>query len=248
MKKPGFKIPFKLIFLLLLLAAVYLSIVALLGGLKNLDYFKIKEVIVTSGEKAEDFAYFKGQGIFNINLESESERLWQSRPSYKKVRLIRILPNRLMVDFLKRLPIAYLKLYRYFCIDEELVLLEATGEPEENSLPVILGLETKIFGPKVGKQYNIKELSLAVTIIREFKKNRLSKYGNIKNISVTNPVSTFFITGQDLEVRIGQDNVGPRMELLRSLMAQTRNELSRIKYIDLRFKDPVIKLKEDARQ
>jgi len=248
MKKPGFRIPFKLIFFLALLAVAYLAITALLRGLKNLDYFKIKDVIVTSGEKAENFTYFKGQGIFNIELKKESERLWQFYPAYKKIRLIRILPNRLLVDFVKRTPVAYLKLYRYFCVDEELVLLEASGQPEENSLPVILGLETKIFGPKVGRQYNIRELGLAVNIVREFRKSRLAKYGSIKIINVANPVNATFITDSGLEVRIGQDNIKARVELLENLLNQTRNELSKIKYIDLRFKDPAIKFKEDAKQ
>jgi len=248
MKKPGFRIPFKLILFLALLAAGYLAITALLQGLKNLDYFKIKEVLVTCGEKADNFNYFKDQGIFNIDLKKESQRLWQFYPAYKKVRLIRILPNRLLVDFVKRVPVAYLKLYRYFCVDEERVLLEASGEPQEYSLPVILGLETKIFGPKVGRQYNVRELGLAVNIAREFSKSRLAKYGNIKIINVANPVNATFMTNSDLEVRIGQDNTKARLELLENLLNQTKNELNKIKYIDLRFKDPAIKFNEDAKQ
>ncbi len=248
MKKPRLRIPFKLILALVFLVVIYLTVAALFRGLKNLDYFKIKEIAVRGGGEKENFSYFKGQGIFNIDLKKESGRIWQFHPAYKKVRLIRILPNRLLVDFVKRTPQAYVKLYRYFCVDEELVLLDAEGEPQENALPVILGLETKIFGPKIGKKYNVQELGLAVSIVREVKKRPLAPYLNIKVVNVANPVNAFFVTDNGLEVRIGQDNIRERVELLENLMRQTRNELSRIKYFDLRFKDPVIKFKEDAKQ
>jgi cell division septal protein FtsQ len=51
------------------------------------------------------------------------------------------------------------------------------------------------------------------------------------------------MTDSGLEVRIGQDNTKARIELLEDLLNQTKNELNKIKYIDLRFKDPAIKFK-----
>lgn len=248
MKKTGFRIPFKAALLLMLLAVAYFGLTALIKGLKNLDYFKVREVVVSSGEESSDFAYFKGQGIFNIDLDSEAGRIWQLYPSYKRVMIIRVLPNRLFIKFVKRQPLAYVKLYRYFCVDEELVILDAPGGSEGGDLPVILGLETRIFGPKVGRRYNVPELALAVGIINEIQKNRLNRYIKVKTINVSDAANAFFITDSGIEVRVGRENAKSRIAVLRDILSHSRNELSNIKYIDLRFKDPVIKLKEDVKR
>jgi hypothetical protein len=47
-----------------------------------------------------------------------------------------------------------------------------------------------------------------------------------------------------LEVKIGQDNVKERIAILSGVIAQSRNDLANIKYIDLRFKDTVIKFND----
>ncbi len=165
-------------------------------------------------------------------------------PSYKKIRVIRILPNRLFVDFIKRKPLAYIKLYRYFCVDEDMVLFDASGQLEEKDLPVILGLDTKIFGPKSGKIYNIKELALALNIIKEVRRNKMSKVYAIDRIDVTNLSNASFFILNVLEIRVGQDDIKDKIDILNSLLIQLKNDFGNIKYIDLRFKEPVIKLKD----
>jgi putative ubiquitin-RnfH superfamily antitoxin RatB of RatAB toxin-antitoxin module len=47
-----------------------------------------------------------------------------------------------------------------------------------------------------------------------------------------------------LEVRISQGNIVEKVAVMSGLMNQERNNLANIKYIDLRFKEPVIKFKD----
>jgi hypothetical protein len=47
-----------------------------------------------------------------------------------------------------------------------------------------------------------------------------------------------------LEVRFGQGYINEKVDILGNLFVQARNDLANIKYIDLRFNDPVIKFKE----
>ena len=44
------------------------------------------------------------------------------------------------------------------------------------------------------------------------------------------------------EVRIGENNIRGKMMILGGLVKQAAKEWANIKYIDLRFKEPVIKL------
>ena len=243
---------------------IFLALLFIIGYiwkvLKTADYFKI-ENIDTKETESLSLSYLKERNIFSIDLRSESMYLLDSCPDCSKVRLVRILPNRIFVKFIKRKPQAFVKLYRYFAVDEEGVLFNAPAQLEESELPVILGLETKLFGPKPGKRYNIKEIMLALDIIRETKLNKTLKDYKIKKIDLTNFAdASFFISlpkqpaddsrGQSFggpesfEVKISQDDIKDKIVILASLIIQVKNNLANIKYIDLRFREPVIKFKD----
>lgn len=233
----------KLIIIIIIFIAVCFIIGYLMRSIKNLDYFKIKDITTSEGKEIPEAYYLLGRNIFDINLKKESLYIQELYPTYKKTGLYRILPNRLFVSFLKRKPIAYIKLYRYFCVDEELVLFNESTDIEESNLAVIIGLDMRIFGPQIGKKYNIKELRLALDIIGEIKRNKMLRDYNVEKIDVTVATNTSFFTSDGLEVKIGQDDIKKRINILSNLFIQLKNELGNIKYIDLRFKEPVIKYK-----
>jgi cell division septal protein FtsQ len=246
---------------IIILIALFFIISHLTKTFKALDYFKIKDVMVVRGKEGFDFSYLVGRNIFNLDLKRESGYISELYPAYKKVRLIKALPDRLFVVFTERQPLAYVKLYRYFCVDSDRVLFAVPQGQEEADLPVITGLETKIFGAKPGKQYNIKELVIALNIIKEAKIHNALRDYQIKRIDVANPAHTacFMIiplqptsdyakeqaqaVQEVLEVKIGQGDISDKMRVLGELFIQLKKDLSNIKYIDLRFKEPVIKFK-----
>jgi len=222
-----------------------------------LGYFQIKEIIAR-GADATEFNYLKGKNIFSVDLNYESGYILDSYPDCGKIKLVRVLPDEIFIDFIKRKPLALVKLYRYFAIDDEGALFYAK---EDLDLPIILGLETKIFGPKPGRKYNIKELALVLSIIKEVNKNKILKHYKIRKIDVANPVNTSIfishpqvmadyskgrqkiISQEAVEVKIGQEEIKDKIAILAGLINQEKSELVNIKYIDLRFKEPVIKFK-----
>jgi len=234
---------FKLSIIIVFLLIAFFGLKHLERALKNLDCFKIEKIIVTQGNP-EEFAYLKGQNIFTIDLKREAGYIQEAYPNYKQIRLIRLLPNRLSVDFIKRKPVAFIKLYRYFYVDKDQVVFNAPVEETLVELPVILGLETKIFGPKSGRKYNIRELALAINIIQELNNNGILRGYKIKTVDVNNAFSASFILPNGLEVKTGQDEIKARIKLLSILLTNIKNDLNYIKYIDLRFKEPVVKFKE----
>lgn len=233
-----------------------LVIASLLGGLfvvsntnrflKTSDYFKVKDIFFKNNETI-DLSYLKGRNIFTLDLQKESQYLSGDFPAYQKIRLVRVLPDRIFVDFIKRKPLAYVKLYRYFAVDEEGLFFADTGKLEEESLPVIVGLETKIFGPKLSRTYRIKELTFALNIIKTCAANPILKDYRIKRLNVAhlNQVSFFMMLDkeQDLEVKLDEANFKDKLEVLASIVNQSRRSLSDLEYVDLRFKESVIKLK-----
>lgn len=259
-KRLRFRLPVKLISAI---AIIFLAFAFIIGysweAVKNSDYFNVKEVIANENN-AIDLSYFKGSNIFNLDLIKESRHILSSYPDYRAIKLVRVLPNRLFVSFIKRKPFALVKLYRYFAIDESGVFFYPSQEALASGLPVVTGLETKIFGPHPGKAYNIRELVLVLHILKEAKRNTVLKNCKINKIDVANiaNASVFIAYRQitqditkkqaplgfgELEVKLGKDKIKDKIEILAGLLIDAKSSLSSIKYIDLRFKEPVMKFK-----
>ena len=249
---------------ILVFLACYAFLVYLNRTLRNLPYFKVKNIIVNQ-QDAHEFSYLKGRPIFELDLKKESRYIAQVYPYYEKVRVIRILPNSLFVDFVKRKPVAYLKLSRYFYIDEKLVLWEA-GEQEAaqlpgGSIPVITGMDAKITAPKTGRMYALPELVFVVELIKEARGQKILKDYKIHTIEIKNlsnitlfmevdftPLDTgkgkYISKCKDIEIKVSVSNVKEKTNILTGLFLQLQHDLCTIQYIDLRFKDPVIKFND----
>ena len=260
-KNNKFKPPFKLITVIII---IFLALFFIIGYIWRImstsDYFRVTD-IVAKVPNVVDLSYFEGRNIFSIDLRKEADYILDYCPDFSKVRLGKVLPNRIFVDFIKRKPVAFVRLYKYYFVDENAVCFYSSSEPQDLDLPIIAGLETKVFAVKPGKKYNVRELALALNIIKEAKSNKILKDYKIKKIDVANPSNTsVFITlpsgpddysnGQQvlvpeyLEIRMGEDDIKNRIVFLGGVVAESNKNLSNIKYIDLRFKDPVVKFKD----
>ncbi|MFH1281650.1 MAG: hypothetical protein ABIH91_02910 [Candidatus Omnitrophota bacterium] len=258
MRKKKFNLPAKIIsILLIILLAISFIIGYIWKVLITADFFAVKQVIVRNSD--DQFEYLKGRNIFTLNLNNEAARAALRCPDCRKVRFARILPSSIVVDFLKRRPLALVKFYKNFAIDEQGVLFHPDTTTENLELPIIYGLETKIFAPKPGMSYKRLELDLALSIINEFKANKAFGGFTLKKIDVADLGSAGFfmflprqianytlaVPGAEwlgFEVRTGAYNIRQKMMILGGLVIQEREEWANIKYIDLRFKEPLIKL------
>lgn len=259
MKKNKLNFPVKLISLISVIFLVLIFIIVYTWTvIKNSSVFKIKDVIVRDAGNI-NLSYLKGKNIFSVDLKRESGGLLAYFPECKNVRLVRLLPNRIFVDFIRRKPIALIKLYKFFALDEDGVLFDAAGGLQQSGFPVIVGLETKIFGAKAGRKYDIRELRFALNIIKEIKRNRILRDYKIRKIeaaSLTN-TSIFLIPPpseydyidmtlrvEGIEIKLSSDGIRHKIAMLANLMVAARSEWNNIKYIELRFKEPVLKLKD----
>ncbi|MFA5090145.1 MAG: hypothetical protein WC510_03785 [Candidatus Omnitrophota bacterium] len=258
MKKNKVRLPVRLISVSALTSVLILLFLWYAAGIARRNpYFTVKEVICNEEDRNINFTYLTGRNIFSIDLGKESRYIAQLYPAYKRVRLVRLLPNRIFVEFSRRQPVACLRLHRYFYIDEEMVLFEPGPEGPASGITLITGLEGGLSKANNGSRCGLKELKAALDIIKESKKDKILSGYPIKMVNLSNPASvSYFISlpqaaGQAavvpsvLEVRIPQDDIGKRISILAGLFAQLKNDLSSIKYIDMRFKEPAIKFKEE---
>jgi hypothetical protein len=228
--------------------------------MRGMDNFKIKNIVARDG-RALDFAYLKGRNILTLDLERESRRFLQEYPYYKKIRLVRVMPNMLFADCVRRKPLACVDGNRRLFIDEENVVYSVPVQNSTGTVPLIVGLEKKIITPKTYQKNTIPDLYYVLDLIKEAKTS-LGAYP-IQRIDMSQkgqadlfiPLKTADMLQEarkrnlraipeGLEVKISFDDIQGKVKVLSELLQQARNELYNIQYIDLRFKEPVIKQRQ----
>ncbi|MBU1125019.1 MAG: hypothetical protein KKC84_03260 [Candidatus Omnitrophica bacterium] len=210
-----------------------------------------------------DLSYLKGENIFTVDLRRQSRYILDSYPAYRKVHIVKVFPRRLFVLFIRRVPAAAVKLYKMFFVDEEAVFFDSPDHLGEMGVTVIEGLETRIFGPKTGMKYDSPELLTSLEIIKSSQRYGIARVYPLTRLVVESPSEIrFFLKlpprriavsfGKDvektesLEVKISNEEVPRKMEILSKILYQEHESLARIIYIDLRFNEPVLKLSDDT--
>ncbi|MFH1578072.1 MAG: cell division protein FtsQ/DivIB [Candidatus Omnitrophota bacterium] len=254
MKKTSRRFPIKIILIIFLsLAAIFLPLFGLIRYLTTADYFMIK-----------DSLYFSGQNIFTISLQKEARRLMYMYPDYKAIAIHRLLPNKVIIDFQSRHAVALLRLSDDFYVDEERVLFRpwsvADGQilnegnsfrflsqqhEEDPSLPLIIGLDTRIPYPRAGAESDEETLQAIVEFISRFNKDReLSGQIKIKEINSINIDDIFLFTANGSKINLGSSrSLNKNMLILKRLINEVKPDLDKVEYIELRFREPVIKYK-----
>lgn len=206
------------------------------------ELFSVKNVLINN--QSINLDYLKGKNILMLDLKKISDILNNQFPDYRAVKIIRHLPNCIYVDFKNRQAIAYIKLYRYFAVDRDAVLFNPQTLTLNPELPVIIGLETKILAPRPKQRLNLKEVKMALALIFALSRLEELKEYRIKQIDASNAASFSFLLSGNLWIKIGED-LGSKLRVLALLLPQIRTDADRISYIDLRFKQPVIKYKNE---
>ena len=140
-------------------------------------------------------------------------------------------------------------MYRYFAVDESGVLFELPVNYEKENLIVISGLTSKITKVIPGRRLESKELDLALAVIKEIKRYPNLNSLQIKRIDIEgSDYITMLISVKEeqkiLEVRISRGNILEKIAVMSGLIAQRKNNLKDVRYIDLRFNEPVINIKD----
>jgi cell division septal protein FtsQ len=215
---------------------------------KKLPVFTVKDVIIREGttirdDRNADFKDLIGRNIFSVDLKKHTQFIQSMYPAYRTARLVKFLPNQLCVDLMKRRAIACINTQPPLCIDGQKIFFESIDTATEKGVPVIIGLEAASKRFRSGTRCSHPGVLFAVRVLQEAKKSKTLQGYPIERVDIHDPeyVSLFF--SGPLEVRIGQDKLEDTLQILGSLLIQIGNGVTNIEYIDLRFKDPVIRFK-----
>jgi cell division septal protein FtsQ len=215
------------------------------------EYFNVNEIEVIDKDPDKlDYPLARiddDANIFRIDLALISERIEREYYDIQKAIVKRVLPNKLVIEVLRRRPIAQIQVgqHRYakknsqfFTVNKEAYILSDIGKRKRRGLPVIMGTGLGASEIEVGRSYPKTNLICALDFLSEIEKTGFLKRYKVSRINVDQPRSmSFFIN--NLEVKIGNRNIQQKIENLIGILESKDIDYSKDYYIDLRFKDIV---------
>jgi cell division septal protein FtsQ len=235
---------------LLFLAAVIAGIVWLNGLLQTSPYFDCSAVeIIKVGEdgrfeaKKEFFQLTPGVNIFSADHVMLSNRIKRSHPEFQDVEIIKYLPNRIIAKIRDRRPVAKIKVGRIYQVDFEGMVL---SDKDTDSLPLVIGMESQLFNPTVGKPVKSRRLARALNILALISERAEFKDSVISVVDLSYPEKANFKM-DGITVVLGDNEYERKLDLLARILKDPKIDRSRLESVDLRFTDVVMKTKPEKK-
>ncbi len=231
----------KILFAVFIFAIIAASVFAV----RNSRYFKLDSVEVidvrhaAAGLKSDGSLQMNiGRNIFDIDISALASRIESSYPVIKKAVVRRIMPNRIEINIIPRLPIAKIKNRRgYFPMDETGMVLER--DIKSGRMPVITGF-SMWRAPSTGERLTGKQLENTVRLITAINETSVSTDHGITTIDASNYRNLSFHLDNGIEVKIGGEDFPERLRKLKVTLADAGLDTENIEYLDLRFDGVVI--------
>lgn len=208
------------------------------------DVFNIAEIVKSPSLQFVDSRHLRrleGKNIFLVDLKGLQKRLQSEYSSIDRLRILRQLPNRIIVTAEKRMPFIVAAVGpEDVVLDERGIVLE--GEiPAYGVLPYLSGVND-VSSVKKGHKVSSAQIRTGLAIVREITGNIYLKKFSVKSIDLSN-LSKIYMHLDRIEVILDQSKISEKVETLGFLLSDAGVPLDQINYLDLRFKEPVINKK-----
>ncbi|MBI4226885.1 MAG: cell division protein FtsQ [Candidatus Omnitrophica bacterium] len=190
--------------------------------------------------------------VWQANLRELAAAIRREHPQLETVVVHRELPNRLMASVTLRAPVGQLRGRRFYLVAPDGMVL-APGSPTAwEGLPVLLlGSRTAAYQP--GQSCALPELRQAVAVLREVQRSNALGRHRVSTVRMTPPAMesaaaevVTLVLDNGLELRAAPGDLGPRLARLGELMQTKGQDMAQAQYVDLRFDDLVVGLKDEA--
>ena len=211
--------------------------------LKESKIFTVKHIIFHPSlkmmESQEAFS-LKGKNILDLDLRPLQKQLEARYPQFAQLRILKKFPDQLIVTARERKPFASVKMEgRNFLLDQDGIILSIADETD-NPMPLIVGVSLSRVKAAVGYPLEGRDLILALRILKAFKDENVLSTLRITKIDVEN-LSQINIYLQDgLKIILDEENFRNKLKALKLVFTQAKSQLKDVKYIDVRFKEPIL--------
>lgn len=181
------------------------------------------------------------KSLFSLNLSGLSSKLRKEYPQYREIVIQREFPQTLYINFIEREPFFQMNIGgSYYLVDKShIVIAPSSPQPFKNKIIVHTLLSKKLEvspGSKIIFPYSRKVNSL----IEELYSHDFFQSHQVTSLYAFS-VNDIWFDLDGIEIRAGNGGYKKKVKLLIDLiLPRFKNDLAKIKYIDLRFKDYVV--------
>ena len=204
--------------------------------------FNVKEVMWDQSISFMDpkpLNELKGQNIFRVDLVKLHQRISNKYPQISQLSVVRQLPDRIEVLAKKRDILLQLVAHNKFLIvDTEGVTMFYTGSPVP--FPVVRGIPIEKSRIVLGAPSTSKELNLVVDLLRQLKSHPHTSRLRVMSIEAGNLSKIQLLVMPNIQIIIDQDSLAAKVDMLEILFQNGKINWGQVKYIDIRFKEPII--------
>lgn len=179
------------------------------------------------------------KNIFSLHLGQIRNYMLENYPELLDLRLERAFPNSLVATITLRKPIAQLFRERYYPVDQEGVILSGVQDRPKKGLPIVHGVRLNL-ARIIGQKTDSRRIEKALSLLASLNTSGILQEHILVEIDVSSSRNVIFFLEDGLEVKIGHDDFASRLSNLREVLSDPKVRPADIRYIDLRFKEPVI--------
>lgn len=213
----------------------------LVASAQRADAFRITQVYLPDEPALTLREPILGQNLWTLDLDALSEQLERQQPSLKQVRVVRQLPNAIRVEAVRRVPIAQVRLDRWYPVDGEGFILPPGSSAAAEGLMRLAGFERAAIPLTAGRVNRDERLALALRVLAWLPQapGRIAR--RVTEMNVDNPQQIRFVLDGALEVRCGAEaELTTQWERLKTALKTVERQGWVVQYLDVRFQEPVV--------
>lgn len=212
----------------------------------NASYFHIISISSNLEDSNLDFeklARLKGKNIFKVNLKEIHRDFLRIYPDAGRVRVLRKLPNQIFIEVTPRIPFARFSWSGQSGIIDRDGYVISRNPRDIEKLPLVTGFSSTDVNLRSGNVSGSKVFNLAVDVIETFRSiDSLNSY-HLQKVDVSSPSRINIFLNQDLHVIIDKEHILQKLNLLEIILSKSQIDQNQIYYIDLRFREPVVRVR-----
>ena len=218
------------------------GMLAMWGFATRSEAFRISDVQLSAHSTLKvPTASLIGRNLWAVDLTALASSLHAQQPFLEHVRVTRLVPNTLQIEVVERAPVAQVHLGGWHSVDREgFILPQARPAPSEK-LVILKGAESPTAPLKAGRENTGERLLHALRLVERLTHSPVLTGHRVTQLDVADPKQLVFVIDEEVEIRCGsEEELSTHLARLRAVLQRVSHHPLDIRYIDLRFKDPVI--------
>lgn len=206
------------------------------------SFFKVKTIVLSptlSVIDRADLLQLQGRSLVGIDIVDFYHEINEKYPQISELRIYKMFPDKIRITGFARKPFAQIAYKsKFITVDRSGVAL-GMASLRQPDLFLIKGLQN-VFPPKAGSKLDDNSLASALEVLRVFEKNETLKDRKLLDVDAGNLSKIVIRFARGPDVIIDWTEIPQKSQMLSVVMSQMKVDAQDIRYVDLRFKEPVI--------